>query len=141
MSPAAMATSQTRACRPTQNTSRWTVERTHVWHTLGFWKLAECTECRPVVIKALIALANAIIVTRRLIRKAWATHRWDTRPKHRPRPNGANSKRAAQPSHAAEGTASIRIRDGQAGLPLTDVWTDWPRACTVQAATNDACKS
>ena len=35
-------------------------------------------------IKAFIALANAIIITRRLIRAAWTTHRWDTRPKRRP---------------------------------------------------------
>ena len=32
------------------------------------------------VIEAFIALANAIIVTRRLIRAAWTTHRWDARP-------------------------------------------------------------
>ena len=32
------------------------------------------------VIDAFIALANAVIITRRLIRIAWTTHRWDTRP-------------------------------------------------------------
>ena len=29
-------------------------------------------------------LANAIIITRRLLRQAWTTHRWDTRPTRRP---------------------------------------------------------
>jgi len=33
---------------------------------------------------AFIALANAVIITRRLIRVAWTTHRWDTRPARRP---------------------------------------------------------
>ncbi len=69
---------------PIQNTSRWVVERTNSWHTRGFRKLAICTERRTIVIKAFIALANAIIVTRRLIREAWTTHRWDARPKRRP---------------------------------------------------------
>ncbi|MGB7982076.1 MAG: IS5/IS1182 family transposase, partial [Candidatus Nanopelagicales bacterium] len=35
-------------------------------------------------IEAFIALANAVIITRRLIRAAWTTHRWDTRPTRRP---------------------------------------------------------
>ncbi|TWP36692.1 IS5/IS1182 family transposase, partial [Leekyejoonella antrihumi] len=34
--------------------------------------------------EALIALASAIIIARRLIRVAWTTRRWDTRPSHRP---------------------------------------------------------
>ncbi len=50
----------------------------------GFTKLAICTERRTRVIDAFIALANAVIITRRLIRAAWATHRWDTRPTRRP---------------------------------------------------------
>ena len=37
-----------------------------------------------ISIKAFIALANAIIITRRLIHTTWTTHRWDTRPKRRP---------------------------------------------------------
>ena len=69
---------------PIQVGKRWVVERTNSWHTRGFRKLAICTERRTVVINALIALANAIIVIRRLIREAWTTHRWDTRPKRRP---------------------------------------------------------
>lgn len=39
---------------------------------------------RTQVIDAFIALANAVIITRRLIRIAWTTHRWDTRPTRRP---------------------------------------------------------
>ena len=35
-------------------------------------------------IDAFIALANTIIITRQLIRRAWTTHRWDTRPTRRP---------------------------------------------------------
>ncbi len=33
---------------------------------------------------AFIALANAIIIVRRLLRTAWTSHRWDTRPSRRP---------------------------------------------------------
>ncbi|MGL4339134.1 MAG: IS5/IS1182 family transposase, partial [Rhodoglobus sp.] len=36
------------------------------------------------VIDAFIALAAAIITTRRLIREAWTRYRWDTRPTQRP---------------------------------------------------------
>jgi transposase len=69
---------------PLQTGARWVVERTHSWHTRGFSKLAICTERRARVIDAFIALANAVIITRRLIRTAWLTHRWDTRPTRRP---------------------------------------------------------
>lgn len=69
---------------PLQAGARWVVERTNSWHNRGFKKLAICTERRTPVIEALIALANAIIIVRRLIRAAWTTHRWDTRPTRRP---------------------------------------------------------
>lgn len=69
---------------PLQAGARWVVERTNSWHTRGFKKLLVCTERRTRVIDALIALANAVIITRRLIRIAWTTHRWDTRPDRRP---------------------------------------------------------
>lgn len=69
---------------PIQNTARWVVERTNAWHNRGFKKLAICTERRTRVIEAFIALANAIIITRRLLREAWTTHRWNTRPTRRP---------------------------------------------------------
>ena len=69
---------------PLQAGRRWVIERTNSWHTRGFKKLAICTERRTQVIEAFIALANAIIITRRLIAHAWYTHRWDTRPDRRP---------------------------------------------------------
>ncbi|MEO7131295.1 MAG: IS5/IS1182 family transposase, partial [Dermatophilaceae bacterium] len=69
---------------PLQAGARWVVERTNSWHTRGFRKLQICTERRQRVIDAYIALANAVIIIRRLIRTAWTTHRWDTRPTRRP---------------------------------------------------------
>jgi hypothetical protein len=69
---------------PLQASDRWVVERTNPWHSRGFKKLAICTERRARVIEAFIALANAVIITRRLIRVAWTTHRWDSRPAGRP---------------------------------------------------------
>jgi transposase len=69
---------------PLQAGARWVVERTNSWHNRGFKKLAICTERRARVIDAFIALANAVIIIRRLIRQAWTTHRWDTRPTRRP---------------------------------------------------------
>jgi transposase len=69
---------------PLQAGARWVVERTNSWHNRGFKKLLICTERRARVIDAFVALANAIIVTRRLIRAAWTTHRWDSRTARRP---------------------------------------------------------
>ncbi len=69
---------------PLQAGARWVVERTNSWHNRGFKKLQVCTERRVRVIEAFIALANAIIIVRRLIRQAWSTYRWDTRPDRRP---------------------------------------------------------
>lgn len=69
---------------PLQAGVRWVIERTNSWHNRGFLKLAVCTEKRMPVIEAFIALANAIIITRRLIREAWTRHRWETRPARRP---------------------------------------------------------
>lgn len=69
---------------PLQAGARWVVERTNSWHNRGFRKLAICTERRTRVIDAFIALANAVIIVRRLLRTAWTTHRWDTRPARRP---------------------------------------------------------
>lgn len=64
---------------PLQAGARWVVERTNSWHTRGFRKLQICTEVRTRVIDAFIALAAAIITTRRLIQKAWTRYRRDTR--------------------------------------------------------------
>ncbi|MGY2746960.1 IS5 family transposase [Arthrobacter sp. UYCu723] len=69
---------------PIQVGKRWVVERTNSWHNRGFRKLAICTEKRGTVIRAFIALANAVIIPRRLLREAWTTHRWDSRPNRRP---------------------------------------------------------
>lgn len=69
---------------PLQAGARWVVERTNSWHTRGFRKLQICTEVRTRVIDAFIALAAAIITTRRLIAEAWRRYRWETRPTRRP---------------------------------------------------------
>jgi hypothetical protein len=69
---------------PLQATGRWPVERTNSWHNRGFRKLAICTEVRTRVIDAFIALANTIIIVRRLIRQGWTRCRWDGRPHNRP---------------------------------------------------------
>lgn len=67
-----------------QRTSRWVVERTNAWHTRGFGKLAVCTERRSTVLAAFVALANAIIIIRRLLAEAWTRYRWEARPARRP---------------------------------------------------------
>ena len=69
---------------PINHTRRWVVERTNSWCNRGFNLLAICTERRRTVITAFLALATAIIIVRRLVRRAWTTHRWDTRPARRP---------------------------------------------------------
>lgn len=69
---------------PLQAGARWVVERTNAWHTRGFKKLLINTERRATVNDAFIALANAIIIIRRLIREAWTTHRWEARPERKP---------------------------------------------------------
>ena len=68
---------------PVQATKRWPVERTHAWHN-NFYKLARCTERRQIVADFYIALANTIVLVRRLLRRAWSLYRWDTRPRRRP---------------------------------------------------------
>lgn len=69
---------------PLQAGARWVVERTNSWHNRGFRKLQVCTERRIRVIEAFISLANAVIVVRRLVREAWSTYRWETRPTQQP---------------------------------------------------------
>ena len=67
---------------PVQATGRWHVERTNAWHN-AFGRLARCYERRQVVVEAFFDLADTIITIRSLIRRAWTTHRWDTRPHRR----------------------------------------------------------
>ncbi|MEU5310863.1 IS5/IS1182 family transposase [Streptomyces sp. NPDC021562] len=69
---------------PINHTRRWVVERTNSWYSRGFNLTLSCTERREVVINAHLAVISAIIVIRRLVREAWTTHRWDTRPRRRP---------------------------------------------------------
>ena len=69
---------------PLQAGARWVVERTNAWHNRGFKKLLVNTERRARVNDAFIALANAVILIRRLVRQAWTTHRWDARPERKP---------------------------------------------------------
>ncbi|GAA4391322.1 hypothetical protein GCM10023088_68340 [Actinomadura verrucosospora] len=68
---------------PIQASQRWHAERTHAWQN-AFCRLARCYERRTTVIDAFFDLAGTIITVRSLIRQAWTTHRWDTRPRRRP---------------------------------------------------------
>jgi transposase len=67
---------------PIQATQRWHVERTNAWHN-SFNRLQRCYERRETVVDAFFDLADAIITVRSLIRRAWTTHRWDSRPARR----------------------------------------------------------
>jgi len=68
---------------PIQASQRWHVERTHAWEN-AFNRLQRCYERRETVIQAFFDLADTIITVRRLIRRAWTTYRWDTRPGRQP---------------------------------------------------------
>jgi hypothetical protein len=68
---------------PIQAGQRWHVERTNAWHN-SFNRLQRCYERREAVVAAYFDLADAIITVRSLIRRAWMTHRWDTRPARGP---------------------------------------------------------
>ncbi|MEU1942919.1 IS5 family transposase [Streptomyces sp. NPDC059474] len=68
---------------PIQASQRWHVERTHAWQN-AFHRLARCYERRASVIDAFFDLADSIITVRRLIGRAWTTHRWDERPNRHP---------------------------------------------------------
>jgi hypothetical protein len=47
-------------------------------------KLRWCTERRRLVVAFWLALANAVIVWGRLVRRAWVCYRWDDRSRRRP---------------------------------------------------------
>ncbi len=68
---------------PIQASRRWHVERTNAWHN-AFNRFQRCYERRETVVDAFFDLADAIITVRSLIRRAWLTHRWDTRPARQP---------------------------------------------------------
>ena len=64
---------------PLMASSRWVVKRTNSWQN-AFKKLVWCTERQARVIAFYHALANAVIVLRRLIREGWKRYRWEGRP-------------------------------------------------------------
>ena len=68
---------------PVQASRRWPIERTHAWGN-QYGKLRWCTERRRVVVAFWLALAAAVIVCGRLVRRAWTYNRWDSRPRRRP---------------------------------------------------------
>jgi transposase len=68
---------------PVQVGRRWVIERTHAWGN-QYGKLRWCTERRRLVVQFWLALANAVIVCGRLVRRAWTHYRWDSRPHRRP---------------------------------------------------------
>jgi hypothetical protein len=57
---------------PIQVGSRWVIERTHAWAN-QYGKLRWCTERRRLVVEFWLALASAVIVCGRLVRRAWTT--------------------------------------------------------------------
>jgi hypothetical protein len=59
------------------------VERTNAWHN-RFNRLQRCYARRAIVIDTFFDPADTIITLRSLIRQAWTTHRWETRPPRRP---------------------------------------------------------
>jgi transposase len=68
---------------PIQVGRRWVIERTHAWGN-QYGKLRWCTERRRLVVEFWLALASAVIVCGRLVRRAWIHYRWDDRPHRRP---------------------------------------------------------
>ena len=68
---------------PVQAGRRWVIERTHAWGN-HYGKLRWCTERRRLVVEFWLALASAVIVCGRLVRRAWTHYRWQDRPRRRP---------------------------------------------------------
>jgi hypothetical protein len=68
---------------PIQASRRWPVERTHAWAN-QYGKLRWCTERHRLVVAFWLALASAVIVLGRLLRRAWTCYRWQGRPRRRP---------------------------------------------------------
>jgi hypothetical protein len=65
---------------PIQAGRRWVIERTHAWGN-QYGKLRWCTERRRLVVAFWLALAGAVIVCGRLVRRAWTCYRWQGRPR------------------------------------------------------------
>jgi transposase len=68
---------------PIQAGRRWVIERTHAWGN-QYGKLRWCTERRRLVVEFWLALAGAVLVCGRLLRRAWTHYRWDSRSRRRP---------------------------------------------------------
>ena len=68
---------------PLNASGRWIVERTNAWQN-AHKKLVWCTERRDAVIDFWLALSEAIIIVRRLVREGWIRYRWEGRPRRRP---------------------------------------------------------
>jgi hypothetical protein len=68
---------------PIQADRRWVIDRTHAWGN-QYGNLRWCTERRRLVVEFWLALANAVIVCGRLLRRAWTCYRWEGRPRRRP---------------------------------------------------------
>ena len=68
---------------PLSATKRWLVERTNSWQN-AHKKLAWSTERRGRVVDFWMALSDAVIIVRRLVREGWTRYRWERRPSRRP---------------------------------------------------------
>ena len=68
---------------PLSATKRWVVERTNSWQN-AHKKLAWCTERRGRMVDFWMALSDAVIIVRRLVREGWTRYRWERRPSRRP---------------------------------------------------------
>jgi len=68
---------------PIQADRRWVVERTRAWGNQD-GKLRWCTERRRLAVESWLALASAVIVCGRLLRRAWTHYRWEGRSRRRP---------------------------------------------------------
>ena len=68
---------------PIQAGRRWVIQRTHAWGN-QHGKLRWWTERRRLVVAFWLALASAVIVCGRLVRRTWTHDRWQGRPRRRP---------------------------------------------------------
>jgi hypothetical protein len=108
---------------PIQADRRWVIERTHAWGN-QYGKLRWCTERRRLVVEFWLAVASAIIVLGRLVRRAW-THtagRVALAATH-DRPTGAASKpKNTGRTHIDAPPAATRL--GRWGIPPVQLSPD-----------------